>query len=326
VKSSDSADVSDKLSALTVDGIASGKNGIVNVHIPGYTAEVQGVTPAGNFTAVDATTNLVDLGDDKYLVQNMTGNVQVEVKYTLDSHDLTITNTASVSTLKVGGTDYTEKVSKTAGSYTITFTVTDADKYTYQYKVNDGDAQNVAVSEGTGTINVTIADDDVTVEITKVAKTYSVTLPSGTGIVVSEGASSATYDTNYTFTVSAAAGYTLSDTNYKIGSAADVAYTAGDQATITGSSITDNIVIRATATANDNEITFTAAGGANATNENGQVLSSVTAKTGTTVTFKVVNGGRANVTTGTATLTTTDGVTYTLSGFTDAVTVTISNS
>lgn len=111
------------------------------------------------------------------------------------------------------------------------------------------------IDNGDGTYTIPNVDGDVVIEA--VGKTYTVT-KRGENVTI-DGADTAQYSTDYSFTVTAAGGYALTNVSVLVGGAA-VDYTmSGGSFVITGRSITSDVTITATAqqqAENTTQITF----------------------------------------------------------------------
>lgn len=165
-----------------------------------------------------------------------------------------------------------------------TFTLNNGLDGTYMdvsYKIGDGEFKNLTPVDGKYTIPADEITGDIT--ITAVGKTYNVT-KAGTGAEnVTLNGNTATYDTDYTFTLNKVDNYAYT-----------VTVTAGDKTvtptldadgktyTITGTEIIGNVVINVTKTANAVQINFIGSGAAEVVKGISQ-----TAKPGTDFAFTI---------------------------------------
>ena len=126
----------------------------------------------------------------------------------------------------------------------------EADDKNYDYKF-DGSAMggtDVTVEDnGDGTFTVKNVTGDLTISATKTGKTYNVTV-TGSGAADVTAAATATYGTDYTFSIAKEAGYNYAVTVTINGAAYSAAENNGSY-TISGASITGGIVIDVAKTA-----------------------------------------------------------------------------
>lgn len=148
------------------------------------------------------------------------------------------------------------------------FTLNDGLDGTYmdvKYKIGDGEFQDLTPVDGKYTIPAGEITGDIT--ITAVGKTYNVT-KAGTGADdITLNGNTATYDTDYTFTLNKADNYaytvTVTAGGKTVTSALD---TDGKTYTINGKDITGNVVITVTKEANKAQINFAGSGVADVVN------------------------------------------------------------
>ena len=144
------------------------------------------------------------------------------------------------------------------------FTLNDGLDGTYmdvKYKVGDGEFKDLTLVDGKYTIPANEITGDIT--ITAVGKTYNVT-KAGTGAEnVTLNGNTATYGTNYTFTLDKAENYAYTVTVTAGGKTVTPALDAdGKTYTINGKDITGNVAISVTKEANKAQINFTGNGAA----------------------------------------------------------------
>lgn len=144
------------------------------------------------------------------------------------------------------------------------FTLNDGLDGTYmdvKYKVGDGEFKDLMLVDGKYTIPAGEITDDIT--ITAVGKTYTV-IKAGTGADdVALNGNTATYGTNYTFTLNKADNYAYTVTVTAGGKAVTPTPGAdGKIYTINGTDITGDVVITVTKEANKAQINFSGSGAA----------------------------------------------------------------
>lgn len=188
----------------------------------------------------------------------VTGSATITVgqTYNVTKPDGNIVNGAS--TVKAGE-DYT-------------FTLNDGLDGTYMdvsYKIDDGEFKNLTPVDGKYTIPAGEITGDIT--ITAVGKTYTVT-KAGTGAVdITLNGNTATYGTNYTFTLNKADNYAYTVTVTAGGKAVTPTLGTDDKTyTINGKDITGDVVITVTKEANKAQINFSGSGAAEVVNGTSQ--------------------------------------------------------
>lgn len=197
------------------------------------------------------------------------------------------------------------------------------------YKIGDGEFKDLMLVDGKYTIPAGEITGDIT--ITAVGKTYTVA-KAGTGADdVALNGNTATYGTNYTFTLTPEANYAYTVTVTAGGKTVTPTLGADDKTyTIDGKDITDNLTITVTKEADKAQINFTGSGSADVVNGS----ASQTAEPGNEFTFTITkeNGYEYTVTAAKAngtTVTVTDNGdgTYTIAGADiaagDVITVTV---
>lgn len=165
-----------------------------------------------------------------------------------------------------------------------TFTLNNGLDGTYMevsYKIGDGEFKNLTLVDGKYTIPANEITGDIT--ITAVGKTYTVT-KAGTGADdVTLNGNTATYGTDYTFTLNKVDNYAYTVEVTAGGKTVTPALDAdGKTYTITGTDITGNVVITVTKEANKAQINFIGNGAAEVVNGTSQ-----TAEPGKDFTFYI---------------------------------------
>lgn len=152
------------------------------------------------------------------------------------------------------------------------FTLNDGLDGTYMdvsYKIDDGEFKNLTPVDGKYTIPAGEITGDIT--ITAVGKTYTVT-KAGTGAVdITLNGNTATYGTNYTFTLNKADNYAYTVTVTAGGKAVTPTLGTDDKTyTINGKDITGDVVITVTKAASKAQINFSGSGAAEVVNGTSQ--------------------------------------------------------
>lgn len=152
------------------------------------------------------------------------------------------------------------------------FTLNDGLDGTYmdvKYKVGDGEFKDLMLVDGKYTIPAGEITGDIT--ITAVGKTYTVT-KAGTGAVdITLNGNTATYGTNYTFTLNKADNYAYTVTVTAGGKAVTPTLGTDDKTyTINGKDITGDVVITVTKAASKAQINFSGSGAAEVVNGTSQ--------------------------------------------------------
>lgn len=153
-----------------------------------------------------------------------------------------------------------------------TFTLNNGLDGTYMevsYKIGDGEFKNLTLVDGKYTIPANEITGDIT--ITAVGKTYTVT-KAGTGAVdITLNGNTATYGTNYTFTLNKADNYAYTVTVTAGGKAVTPTLGTDDKTyTINGKDITGDVVITVTKAASKAQINFSGSGAAEVVNGTSQ--------------------------------------------------------
>ena len=146
------------------------------------------------------------------------------------------------------------------------FTLNDGLDGTYmdvKYKVGDGESKDLMLVDGKYTIPAGEITGDIT--ITAVGKTYTVTTAGAGADDVTLNGNTATYGTNYTFTLNKTDNYAYTVTVTAGGKTVTSALDA-DGYTINGTDITGDVVITVTKEANKAQINFKGSGSADVVN------------------------------------------------------------
>ena len=195
-------------------------------------------TVNSNAAAGDTVVTLTDARVDK--AANAIDKNAPQAAYANDGKvTLTIGNRRNVTLPAEGFTG--EATAEVGKDYT--FTATDKN-YNYTFKATMGGADVNVIDNGNGTYTIANVTGDIVIEVVeKIAKTYNVTITGDD----TTGANSATYGTDYTFTVDKKEGYTYT-VSAKIGETELTPTTSedGKTYTIAGSDITGNIAITVT--------------------------------------------------------------------------------
>lgn len=143
-----------------------------------------------------------------------------------------------------------------------TFSVADGENYDYHSISATMDGESVAVidnSDGTYTIeNVT---GELVITGTRTEKTYTVTYSGNAADDIKDGASTATYNTDYTFTMPAADGWAYHLDSLRIGGKDYSGYTVENNVyTIPGTAINGNIEITVSKSATESSVTVEGSG------------------------------------------------------------------
>lgn len=143
-----------------------------------------------------------------------------------------------------------------------TFTVTDGANYNYGPVTATVNGINVnVVDNGDGTYTVENVTGNLIIYGTRTEKTYSVTFEGNAAGEITDGNATATYNTDYSFTMPSAAGWAYSMDSITIGGTAYTGYSVdGSVYTIPGSAIRGNIVITVSKVATEASVTVVGSG------------------------------------------------------------------
>lgn len=287
-----------KSTGLPTDATVTDTNGSLRIQFYGAdrTAEIQlaFTGKAGGTGEVKVTEAKIDKSENALknaLAATVTGSATITVgqTYNVTKPEGNIINGAS--TVKAGE-DYI-------------FTLNDGLDGTYmdvKYKVGDGEFKVLMPVDGEYTIPAGEITGNIT--ITAVGKTYTV-IKAGTGAGdITLNGNTATYGTNYTFTLNKADNHAYAVTVTAGGKTVTPTPGADGTYTINGKDITGNVVITVTKEASKAQINFTGSGAAEVVNgasqtaepgknfsftitkEDGYAYTVTAAKAGTTVTVK----------------------------------------
>lgn len=143
-----------------------------------------------------------------------------------------------------------------------TFSVTDSDNYKYDSisATMAGTTVNV-VDNGDGTYTIKNVTGELVITGTRTEKTYNVTFSGNAADDITDGAVTATFNTNYTFTMPSAEGWAYSLESITIGGNTFTGYSVADSIyTIPGSAITGEIVITVSKSATEASVTVEGTG------------------------------------------------------------------
>lgn len=189
----------------------------------------------------------------------------------LNAPAATVTGSATITvaqTYKVTLPDNVTGEATASSNKDYTFTLKDGLDGTYMdvsYKIGNGEFKNLTPVDGKYTIPASEITGDIT--ITAVGKTYTVA-KAGTGADdVALNGNTATYGTNYTFTLTPEANYAYTVTVTAGGKTVTPTLDAdGKTYTINGKDITGDVVITVTKEANKAQINFAGSGSADVVN------------------------------------------------------------
>ena len=250
-----------KSTGLPTDATVTDTNGSLRIQFYGAdrTAEIQlaFTGKAGGTSEVKVTEAKVDEAANANMqnapAATVTGSAAITVgqTYNVTKPEGNIINGAS--TVKAGE-DYI-------------FTLNDGLDGTYmdvKYKVGDGEFKDLMLVDGKYTIPAGEITGDIT--ITAVGKTYTVTTVGAGANDVTLNGNTATYGTNYTFTLTPEANYAYAVTVTAGGKTVTPTPGADGTYTINGKDITGNVVITVTKEANKAQINFKGSGSADVVN------------------------------------------------------------
>lgn len=143
-----------------------------------------------------------------------------------------------------------------------TFSVVDGNNYNYGTVSATMDGVPVeVVDNGNGTYTISNVTGNLVISGTRVEKSYSVTFAGNAADEITDGAETATYNTDYTFTMPSADGWAYSLDSITIGGVAYTGYRVDDSVyTIPGSAITGEIVITISKSATEASVTVQGSG------------------------------------------------------------------
>lgn len=143
-----------------------------------------------------------------------------------------------------------------------TFSVVDGNNYNYGTVSATMDGVPVeVVDNGNGTYTISNVTGNLVISGTRVEKSYSVTFAGNAADEITDGAETATYNTDYTFTMPSADGWAYSLDSITIAGVAYTGYRVDDSVyTIPGSAITGEIVITISKSATEASVTVQGSG------------------------------------------------------------------
>lgn len=143
-----------------------------------------------------------------------------------------------------------------------TFSVVDGNNYNYGTVSATMDGEPVeVVDNGNGTYTISNVTGNLVISGTRVEKSYSVTFAGNAADEITDGAETATYNTDYTFTMPSADGWAYSLDSITIAGVAYTGYRVDDSVyTIPGSAITGEIVITISKSATEASVTVQGSG------------------------------------------------------------------
>ena len=143
-----------------------------------------------------------------------------------------------------------------------TFSVADDKNYTYDNVTATVNGVAVPViNNGDGTYTIENVTGNIVITGTRTEKSYSVTFSGNAAGEITGAANSATYNTNYSFTIPSAQGWAYSVDSIIIGGTAYTGYSvSGSTYTIPGSAISGDIVITVSKTATEASVSVVGSG------------------------------------------------------------------
>ena len=206
-----------------------------------------------------------------------------------------------------------------------TFSVTDGVNYDYNAVAATVDGNNVnVVDNGDGTYTVENVTGVLVITGSRTEKNYSVTFAGNAADDITDGASTATYNTDYTFTMPSASGWAYSLESITIGGITYTGYAVADSVyTISGSAINGNIIITVNKSATETSVTVEGSGAGAAAgyevkaNIGDDYTLEIVPESGYIYTVTAVVGGES------ATVVDNGDNTYTIKAVTDNITFTV---
>lgn len=143
-----------------------------------------------------------------------------------------------------------------------TFTVADGEHYDYDSISATVNGEPVSVTDnGDGTYTVSAVNGVLVITGNRSEKTYQVTYAGNAAEDITDGAATATYNTDYTFTMPTVDGWAYSLDSIKIGGTAYTGYTVENNVyTIPGAAVTGDIEITVTKSATRSSVTVEGSG------------------------------------------------------------------
>lgn len=176
--------------------------------------------------------DVVDKGNDSYTIKAISGNLVISAVRSLKKYDVTVTGSGKDDVTCAEKADYGSQYS---------FTVNKDANYNYSVDVTvGGKSVTLAESGETYTINGSDVMGDVAIAVTKEPKTYKVSYTENADVTAGN---SATYGTDFSFSITKDSGYFYT-VGVKIGGKEYAGFSVtGNSYTIPGSDITGDIAI-----------------------------------------------------------------------------------